>query len=58
MAKMHKMVDPNTQSGTSGTHSLTTDWKKCVLCQEDTYEMLICPSKSIIRGTQGVGIGP
>ena len=34
MAKHYKVVNPN-EHGISGTH-----WNKCVLCQEDTEEML------------------
>ena len=33
MAKVYKVVDP-IQPGTS-THSPTTDWSKCVLCQDN-----------------------
>ncbi|KAG0715880.1 hypothetical protein GWK47_010917 [Chionoecetes opilio] len=52
MAKAYKVVDP-LQPGTS-TQGLETDWSKCVLCQEDTSEMLHCPAEST-RATQGAG---
>ncbi|XP_014664507.1 PREDICTED: uncharacterized protein LOC106806883 [Priapulus caudatus] len=45
MAKLFKVVDHN-EPGTSGTKCLTTDWNKCVLCQEGRDEMLKCPSNS------------
>ncbi len=51
MAKLFKVVDPS-EPGTSGTQCLITDWNKCVLCQEDTDEMLKCPSNSAC-GTDG-----
>ncbi|KAG0727809.1 hypothetical protein GWK47_033858 [Chionoecetes opilio] len=52
MAKVYKVVDP-LQPGTS-TQGLETDWSKCVLCQEDTSEVLHCPAEST-RATQGAG---
>lgn len=44
MAKIYKEVDP-LQPGTS-TQGLETDWNKCILCQEDTSEVLHCPAES------------
>ena len=52
MAKVYKVADP-IQPGTS-THSPTTDWSKCVLCQEDRAEVLRCPAESK-HNTQGAG---
>ena len=43
MAKVYKLVD---QPGTSNVLCLTTNWNKCVLCQEDTPELLRCPASS------------
>ena len=43
MAKVYKVVD---QPGTSNVLCLTTNWNKCVLCQEDTPEVLRCPASS------------
>ncbi len=45
MAKQYKVFDPS-EPGTSGSQYLTTDWSQCVLCQEDTPEMLKCPVDS------------
>lgn len=53
MAKQYKVFDPN-EPGTSGSLCLTTDWSKCVLCQEDTPEMLKCPADST-RAMEGGG---
>ena len=53
MAKLFKLVDPN-EPGTSGAKCLTTDWNKCVLCQEDTDEMRKCPYNSA-RSTYRAG---
>lgn len=53
MSKLFKVVDPN-EPETSDTLCLATDWNKCVLCQEDTDEMLKCPSNSA-RDTDGAG---
>lgn len=52
MEKVYKLADPQ-QPGTS-TQGLETDWSKCVLCQEDTLQVLHCPAESA-RGTQGAG---
>ena len=46
-------MDPN-ESGTSGKKYLTTDWNKFVLCEEDTDEILKCPSNSA-HGTDRAG---
>ncbi len=43
MAKVYKVVD---QPGTSNVLYLTTNWNKCVLCQEDTQGVLRCPASS------------
>ena len=51
MAKVYKVVD---QPGTSNVLCLTTNWNKCVLCQEDTPEVLRCPASSK-RDAEGVG---
>lgn len=50
MAKLFKVVDPN-EPGMTDT--LTTDWNKCVLCQEDTDQILKCPANS--HGRDGAG---
>ena len=47
------VVDPN-KPGTSDPQGLATDWNKCVLCQEGTDEIVICPSYSAHR-TGGAG---
>ena len=52
MAKVYKVADP-LLPGTS-TQGLETEWSKCILCQEDTSEVLHCPAESK-RGTQGAG---
>ena len=52
MAKLYKVVDPD-EPQTSG-QCLITNWDLCVVCQEDTGEMLKCPANSA-RGTEGVG---
>ena len=44
MAKVYKIVDL-LQPGTSKQHP-ETDWTKCVLCQEESLEVLRCPAKS------------
>ena len=49
MAKVYKIVDPD-EPQTSG-QCLTTN---CVLCQEETVELLKCPANSA-RGTEGAG---
>ena len=46
------MMDP-TQPSTS-KHGEQTDWSMCVLCQENTSEVLRCPAESK-RNTQGAG---
>ena len=53
MAKLYKVVDPDEPSS-SGKQCPTTDWNKCVLCQEDTDEMLTCLYNSA-RGTDRAG---
>lgn len=53
MSKVHKVVDPR-QSVAPTTHHSSTDWSRCVLCQENTTEMLHCPADSK-RGTAGAG---
>lgn len=53
MAKLFKVVNPN-EPETSDTQCLATNWNKCVLCQEDTEEMLKFPSNSA-HGTDGAG---
>ena len=52
MAKVYKIVDP-LQPGTSKQHP-ETDWIKCVLCQQESSEVLRCPAKSKCI-TQGSG---
>ncbi len=42
MARVYKVVDTD-EPRTSGTQCLTTDWKQCILCQEDAVELLKCP---------------
>ena len=54
MAKLCKVVDTD-ETRTSGTGCLTTDWNQCVLCQEDTVEMLKCPANSAHGCTEGAG---
>ena len=51
MAKVYKVVD---QPGTSNVLCLTTNWNKCVLCQEDTPEVFRYPASSK-RYPEGVG---
>ena len=51
MAEVYKVVD---QPGTSNVLCLTTNWNKCVLCHEDTPEVLRCPASSK-RDSEGVG---
>lgn len=38
----------------SSTHDMSTDWTKCLFCQEDTAEVLRCPLESK-RSDQGSG---
>lgn len=45
MAKVFKVVGSN-ESGASSLS--TTDWNKCVLCQESTSEKLVCPANSTV----------
>ncbi len=52
MAKLYKVVDPD-EPQTSG-QCLTTNWDLCVLCQEETVEILKCPAISA-RSTEGAG---
>ena len=52
MAKVYKMMDPLEPS--TSTHCEQTDWNMCVLCQENTSEVLHCPAESK-RNTQGAG---
>ena len=54
MAKVYKIVDPNTCMPQTSSPGLMTDWNKCVLGQEDSTEALQCPAKSR-RATQGAG---
>ena len=53
LSKLYKVVDPD-EPRTSSAQCLTTNWNYCVLCQEDTGEMLKCPANSV-RGTEGAG---
>ena len=52
MAKVYKMMDPLEPS--TSTHCEQTDWSMCVLCQENTSEVLHCPAESK-HNTQGAG---
>ena len=52
MAKVYKIVDPD-EPQTSG-QCLTTNWDLCVLCQEETVELLKCPANSAC-GTERAG---
>ena len=45
-------MDLNKQQTSS--EAMTTDWSKCVLCQEDMSEPLQCPAESQ-HGTHGAG---
>lgn len=45
MSKSHQLVDLQ-QPGSSKLSPTTTDWSKCVLCQEVTSEALQCPANS------------
>ena len=38
-----KLVNTKTQPS---SHVVPTDWSKCVLCQEETFEKLQCPASS------------
>lgn len=42
MSKIYKFVDP-LQAETS-TQSAATDWSRCILCQEESSEVLHCPA--------------
>lgn len=48
-------MDPQ-QPGPSKEATISTDWKKCILCQKVTTESLRCPAESI-RNDVGVGLG-
>lgn len=52
-SKLYKVVDPD-EPRTSSAQCLTTNWDLCVLCQEDTGEILTCPANSS-RSTEGAG---
>lgn len=52
MAKHYKILDP-VQPETS-RQGLQTDWSKCILCQEDTSEVLRRPAESK-HATKGAG---
>jgi len=45
MAKVFKVVSTDDGPGTSDKQCVT-DLKKCVLCQEETTEKLVCPAYS------------
>ena len=45
MSKTFQLVDTPAHS-TSFQHSIVTNWKLCVICQEEKGEPLTCPSKS------------
>ena len=34
---------------------LETDWTKCVICQGEKNEKLVCPAESLNQGTIGAG---
>ena len=54
MAKLFAVVVPNDLENASTRQ--TKDWKKCVMCQEDTTEMLQSPFDSTRHDTaEGVG---
>jgi len=49
-------VEPQLPSeDTSGTSNLTTDWIKCIICQEKTTEALRCPAVNSKSNTLGAG---
>ena len=52
MAKVYKVLD---QPRSSNELYLTTNWNKCVQCQEDTPDVLRCPASSK-RDADGVAI--
>lgn len=55
MAKHFIVLDPQQPSDSSGRHlPCLTNWDKCVLCQEDTSEKLLCPAEVTSR-TSGSG---
>ncbi len=52
MAKVYKIMDSEQPSTSSP--NLPFDWSKCILCQEDTAEVLRCPVEST-HDKQGEG---
>ena len=53
MAKIFKIMDPlDQQQPSTLAHCEQTDWSKCILCQENTSEVLHCPDESKCN-TQG-----
>ena len=49
MSKTFKLVNsglPVPTPSTSSRHLMVTNWKLCVMCQEEKAELLTCPSKS------------
>ena len=47
MSKTFKLVDSGLPAlSTSSRHLTKTNWKLCVVCQEEKTEPLKCPSKS------------
>jgi len=52
MAKLYKVVDP--QYPSTPAVCKRTDWSACILCQENTAEILHCPAESK-RNSEGTG---
>ena len=46
MAKVYKIMDGRVTSSEKVKENIQTDWNKCILCQEDTTEILRCPAES------------
>ena len=46
MAKVYKIMDGRVTSSEKVKENIQTDWNKCILCQEDTTEILWCPAES------------
>ena len=54
MSSRVRLVSP--QLTPPATAVLETDWTKCVLCQHDKNEKLLCPANSKKQGSVGAGM--
>ncbi|KAL5011366.1 hypothetical protein ScPMuIL_009917, partial [Solemya velum] len=46
--KVFKIVDPSEPRTSTSTQCLPSDWSKCIICQTDTKDKLVCPSDATL----------